>query len=53
MNLDKYIEKLSRCELLSEKQVKYICYELKEKLLSAPNVCTIHTPVTVVGDIHG
>lgn|SRR3990167_240136 len=52
-NLDKCIEKLLNCEILSENQIKQLCHSLKQYLLTTSNVCYIHTPVTVVGDIHG
>ena len=52
-NLDKCIEKLFLCELLSEKQIKYLCHSLKQELLTSSNVCQVQTPVTVVGDVHG
>jgi hypothetical protein len=53
LNLDKCIEQLLRCEMLSESTVKEICDRLIHQLIDEPNVVEVQTPVTVVGDIHG
>ena len=53
VDLDHCIERLHRCELLSEKQIKYLCHSLKQELLTNSNVCQVKSPVTVVGDVHG
>ena len=52
-DLDVCIETLKNGGLLTEKQIKYFCEELKQQLLPTPNVVYIQAPVTVVGDIHG
>src|SRR5258708_2523596 len=53
LNLDKCIEQLMKCEMLSESTVKEICDKVKELLIDESNIVTIRAPVTVVGDIHG
>ena len=53
LNLDKCIEQLMRCELLSENVVREICEKLKEQMIDEPNVVSVKSPVSVVGDVHG
>lgn len=53
LDLDLCIAKLKKCEMLSETQVKGLCAQLKQLLLTESNVCSVSTPVTVVGDVHG
>ncbi|CBK20027.2 uncharacterized protein [Blastocystis hominis] len=52
-SLESQIEKLRRCELISEKEVEELCAKAKEILLSEGNIREVHTPITVCGDIHG
>eukprot|EP01112_Ceratiomyxa_fruticulosa_P019983 TRINITY_DN667_c0_g1_i1.p1 TRINITY_DN667_c0_g1~~TRINITY_DN667_c0_g1_i1.p1 ORF type:complete len:309 (+),score=54.01 TRINITY_DN667_c0_g1_i1:222-1148(+) len=53
LNLDKCIEQLQRCEILSEGTIKEICEKVKEILIYESNVQQLKLPVTVVGDVHG
>ena len=53
LNLDKCIDQVLRCELLSEANVKEICAQVKNLLVFESNVQFVAAPVTVVGDIHG
>jgi hypothetical protein len=53
LNLDKCIEQLMKCEMLSEATVKEICEKVKELLIDESNITTVRAPVTIVGDIHG
>lgn len=53
LNLDRCIEQLMRCEILSESTVKDICDKMKELLIYEPNVQAVKAPVTIVGNIHG
>lgn len=53
MDVDGYIEKLYKKELLSESIVEAICEGVKRLLIKESNVVHIRSPVTVVGDIHG
>ncbi|GAM22809.1 hypothetical protein SAMD00019534_059840 [Acytostelium subglobosum LB1] len=53
LNLDHCIEKLHKCEILSESTVKEITDRMKELLINETNVQSIKAPVTVVGDVHG
>ncbi|KRX35155.1 Serine/threonine-protein phosphatase 2A catalytic subunit alpha isoform [Trichinella murrelli] len=52
-DLDAQIEKLYRCEQLSENQVKNLCEKAKEILSEESNVQPVKCPVTVCGDVHG
>lgn len=51
--LDRWITKLKRCELLNEKEISILCQKGKELLVLEPNVKEVQTPVTVCGDVHG
>jgi len=53
IDLERAIAQLMRCELLSEAAVKEICEEVQKQLLSEANVIIVHSPVTIVGDLHG
>ncbi|RKO96737.1 hypothetical protein CXG81DRAFT_29356 [Caulochytrium protostelioides] len=52
-DLDDYIERCYRREILPEATVREICAKLKEVLVTECNVRHIQTPCTVVGDLHG
>ncbi|CAK9437832.1 uncharacterized protein LODBEIA_P22100 [Lodderomyces beijingensis] len=51
--LDQWIEKLSKCEPLSEQDVKKLCEMAVEVLQKEENVQPVHVPVTICGDVHG
>ena len=46
-DLDKYIEKLEKCEYISEKDVKLLCNKAKEQLSKDDNVIYLESPITV------
>lgn len=46
-NLDSTIEKLWRCELVSENEVRTICCKCREILIQEGNVQRVDLPVTV------
>ncbi|MES1918245.1 Serine/threonine-protein phosphatase 4 catalytic subunit [Bonamia ostreae] len=52
-DVDKQIEKLRRCEYLTEQEVKLLCQKANEILMEEGNVQKIYSPVTICGDIHG
>ncbi|CAG8452752.1 20614_t:CDS:10 [Cetraspora pellucida] len=52
-DLDGQIEKLRRCELISENEVKELCRKAREVLIEESNVQRVDAPVTICGDIHG
>uniref|UniRef100_A0A8R1DH03 protein-serine/threonine phosphatase n=1 Tax=Caenorhabditis japonica TaxID=281687 RepID=A0A8R1DH03_CAEJA len=52
-DLDRHIEKLMRCELIAEQDVKTLCAKAREILAEEGNVQVIDSPVTICGDIHG
>lgn len=52
-DLDRQIEQLRRCEIISESEVKSLCSKAREILLEESNVQRVDAPVTVCGDIHG
>lgn len=46
-DLDKYIEKLEKCEYISEREVKLLCTKAKEQLSKDDNVIYLESPITV------
>lgn len=52
-DIDHYLERAFKGELLEELAIKIICLKLKEVLIKAENVEIVSAPVTLVGDIHG
>jgi len=52
-DLEEQIEKLYKCELITEKQVKDLCNKAREILIEESNVQCVDSPVTICGDIHG
>ena len=51
--MEKYLNKVLEGEILPELAVKLICSKAKEIFFKEPNMPIVHTPVTVVGDVHG
>jgi len=51
--LDRQIELLKRCELITEDEVKVLCAKAREILFEESNVQRVDPPVTLCGDIHG
>lgn len=52
-NFDEYIDKLSKCELLPEADVKVLCDKAKEIIAAESNVVPVRAPVIICGDVHG
>jgi len=52
-NLDRQIEELTQCKLLSEEEVKSLCDKVKEVLMAESTIVNVRAPVTVCGDLHG
>eukprot|EP01100_Stratorugosa_tubuloviscum_P006866 TRINITY_DN290_c1_g2_i2.p1 TRINITY_DN290_c1_g2~~TRINITY_DN290_c1_g2_i2.p1 ORF type:complete len:264 (-),score=89.26 TRINITY_DN290_c1_g2_i2:85-876(-) len=52
-DLDRQIEKLLRCEIITEEEVKDLCNKAREILIQESNVQSVDSPVTICGDIHG
>jgi serine/threonine-protein phosphatase 4 catalytic subunit len=52
-SLDDQIDKLKRCEHLTECEVKNLCQKAREILVDESNVQRVDAPVTICGDIHG
>ena len=48
LELEKYIEKLKKCEYIMEKEVKLLCDKAKEILNKEENVINLNTPITVL-----
>ena len=46
-DLDRQIERLSRCEIITEIEVKNLCDKAREILLEESNVQEVDAPVTV------
>jgi len=51
--VDGWIEKVRRCQHLTEGELKQLCDMVKEILMEESNVQPVNSPVTVCGDIHG
>jgi len=52
-DLDGWIERLRRCELLKEHEVKLLCDSVIDVLIEEANVQRVDSPVTICGDLHG
>jgi len=52
-DLDRQIEVLRRCEIITESEVKALCRKAMEILMEESNVQRVDVPVTICGDIHG
>ncbi|KAI8321218.1 Metallo-dependent phosphatase [Martensiomyces pterosporus] len=52
-DLDRQIEQLRRCEIISENEVKELCNKAREIFIEESNVQRVDAPVTICGDIHG
>jgi len=52
-DLDRQIEQLRKCEIITEQEVKSLCAKAREILIEESNVQRVDSPVTVCGDIHG
>ncbi|KAL0576060.1 phosphoprotein phosphatase PP4 catalytic subunit [Marasmius crinis-equi] len=50
---ERQIEQLTRCEPISEEEVKRLCLKAREILIEEGNVQIVDSPVTLCGDIHG
>ena len=52
-DVDKWLEKLYKCEFLNENELFELCDLVKGVLVEESNVQSVSAPVTVCGDIHG
>ena len=52
-DVDHYLEKARRGEVLEEIAIKVVCTKVKEILALEGNVVPVRAPVTLVGDVHG
>eukprot|EP00053_Salpingoeca_punica_P007718 m.70381 g.70381 ORF g.70381 m.70381 type:complete len:310 (+) comp14292_c0_seq1:197-1126(+) len=52
-DLDRFIETLRQCQLISEMDVKMLCNKAREILLEESNVQQVSAPVIICGDVHG
>ncbi|KAL7065425.1 hypothetical protein AAHC03_05814 [Spirometra sp. Aus1] len=52
-DLDRQIQQLRECKLITENEVKALCAKAREILIEESNVQCVDSPVTVCGDIHG
>ncbi len=52
-DLDKWIEMVKKCELLSELDLKHLCEYVQDIMLEESTVQPVASPVTICGDIHG
>lgn len=51
--IDQWIERLLRCEYLTEAEIQELCSKASEVLSEEDNVQDVNCPVTVCGDVHG
>lgn len=52
-DVDEWIERLKRREILTCTEVRQLCDKACEILLAEPNIKPVSLPVTICGDIHG
>jgi len=52
-DLDRQIEQLKRCELITEQEVKALCLKARDIFVEESNVQIVYPPVMLCGDIHG
>ena len=52
-DIDRHIELLKQCKLISETDIRILCHKAREILIEEANVQVIDPPVTICGDIHG
>jgi len=52
-DLDRYLDKLYNCELISEQEVKWLLQKATEILMEESNLQRVDSPVTICGDVHG
>lgn len=52
-DVEVWIQKLLKCQQLTENEVLALCETVREILTGESNVQPVRTPVTVCGDIHG
>ncbi|CAK7271944.1 phosphoprotein phosphatase PP4 catalytic subunit [Sporothrix epigloea] len=52
-DIDQAIAQLRACRLISEEQVRDLCYKARELFIDEGNVVQVTAPVTICGDIHG
>ncbi|QLG71944.1 hypothetical protein HG535_0C02960 [Zygotorulaspora mrakii] len=50
---DEWLERVKKCQSLTENEMKQLCEMVKELLMEESNIQPVQTPVTVCGDIHG
>jgi len=53
MDLDSILDRLRRCDLPTEYEVEQLTQAAVELFRREPNVLTLNSPITLVGDIHG
>jgi serine/threonine-protein phosphatase 2A catalytic subunit len=53
LDIEKQIEQLLQCKLLTENEILALCDKAREILIEESNVQPVKCPVTVCGDIHG
>lgn len=52
-DVDQFIARLEKLELLTEPEIRWVCASLKILLARESNITQLSSPITVVGDIHG
>lgn len=52
-DVDGWLDKVRRCQHLTESELKQLCDLVREILMEESNVQPVSAPVTVCGDVHG
>ena len=52
-DVDKYLEKAFKGEIIEEIGIKLITMKIKEIFVDEPNIIILKSPITCIGDIHG
>lgn len=53
VDLDAWISKVQKCQVLKESELKQLCQIVKSILIEESNVQPVQAPVSVCGDVHG
>ncbi|KAF7684222.1 Serine/threonine-protein phosphatase PP1-1 [Astathelohania contejeani] len=51
--MQEYLERIKKGEKLKEQEVKSICEMTIDIIYCEPNILTLSSPITIIGDIHG
>lgn len=52
-DVDKYLQMAWDCKIIDKDAIKILTMKVQDLLIQEKNVCRLHSPIAVVGDIHG